>query len=63
MWIRAQATAQQSPLLRAEQLAAARAAFEGQVISNNLFRDCRRAAGLPETSVQRGRPKAKGSGK
>ncbi len=62
-WIQAQAAAQPVPLLRAEQLAAARAAFEGVEISDNLFRDCRRAAGLAETSVQRGRPKAKGSGK
>ena len=62
-WIQAQAAAHQVPPLRAEQLAAARAAFEGVEISDNLFRDCRRAAGLSETSVQRGRPKAKGSGK
>lgn len=62
-WIRAQAAAHQVPPLRAEQLAAARAAFEGREISDNLFRDCRRAAGLPEASVQRGRPKTKGSGK
>jgi hypothetical protein len=61
-WIRTQAEGAKWPLLRADQLAAARDAFAGHVITDNMFRDCRRAAQLPDHLVQKGRPKAKGSG-
>lgn len=61
-WIRAQAECANWPILRAEQLAAARDHFAGLVITDNMFRDCRRAAQLPDRLVQKGRPKAKGSG-
>ncbi len=60
-WIRAQAVSSHVPLLRDEQLAMAREVFGGCVITDNMYRDCRRAAGLPEDAVQRGRPKVKGS--
>jgi hypothetical protein len=60
-WIRLQATLPGPPLLRLEQLAAARAAFPGCNITPNMFRDRRREAGLPREAVQQGRPKAKGS--
>lgn len=60
-WIRAHAESATSPPLRVEQIAAARAAFAGQVITENMYRECRRAAGLTAGSVRIGRPKAKGS--
>jgi hypothetical protein len=60
-WIRAQASLSGPPLLRSEQLAAARVAFSDCVITANMFRDCRRDAGLPRDAVQQERPKAKGS--
>jgi hypothetical protein len=60
-WIRAQSSRPGRPLLRSEQLAAARVAFSDCVITANMFRDCRRDAGLPRDAVQQGRPKAKGS--
>lgn len=59
-WISAQAECATSPPLRHEQLAAARDAFRDVEISDNLFRECRRAAQLSLAKVQRGRPKAKG---
>jgi hypothetical protein len=59
-WIRQNVKGIQAPQLRADQLKAARDAFEGCDITENMFRDCRRAAGLPESAVQNGRPKAKG---
>lgn len=62
-WIKQDAQSSPAPRLRAEQLAAARHAFAGQAITENMFRNCRRAAGLPEKTVQRGRPKTKGSGR
>ena len=61
-WIRTQSASSGTPLLRAEQLAAARKAFAGCVITDNMYREYRRAASLPEAAVQRGRPIAKGSG-
>jgi hypothetical protein len=60
-WIRAHSDASKPPLLRAALLAMAREAFPGCVITDNMYRDCRREAGLPEEAVQRGRPKTKGS--
>lgn len=62
-WIRDNALTARGPVLRDEQKAAARAAFVGCVITDNLFRDCRRDAKLDGVSVQTGRPKVKGSGK
>ncbi|RYG99313.1 MAG: hypothetical protein EON58_04380 [Alphaproteobacteria bacterium] len=59
-WLRDHAERSESAPLRSEQLDAARSAFEGRVITDNMFRECRRAAALPARSVQRGRPKAKG---
>lgn len=59
-WIRSHAASLPEPPLRAEQLVAAREAFAGSVISDNLYKECRRAAGLSEGTVQRGRPKTKG---
>jgi hypothetical protein len=59
-WIRTDALSATSPRLRGEQLAAARETFADYEITENLFRDCRKAAGLPEEAVQRGRPKKKG---
>ncbi|MFC3558997.1 hypothetical protein ACFOKI_16490 [Sphingomonas qilianensis] len=62
-WIRNDARAASGPVRRDDQKAAARAAFVGCVITDNMFRDCRRDANLGEVSVQRGRPKVKGLGK
>lgn len=62
-WIRSHAEAADGPVLRDEQRAAARAAFVGCVITDDMFRNCRREANLSEVSVQKGRPKAKGLGK
>lgn len=59
-WIRNDALTAAGPVLRDDQKAAARAAFAGRVITDNLFRDCRRDANLGELSVQKGRPKVKG---
>jgi hypothetical protein len=59
-WIRTHAAGLSEPPLRSIQLAAAREAFAGSTISDNLYRECRRAAGLSQGSVQRGRPKTKG---
>jgi hypothetical protein len=59
-WIRTQAEGARWPPLRAEQLTGAREAFAGHVITDNMFRECRRAAQLPDALVQKGRPKAKG---
>jgi hypothetical protein len=61
-WIKSQIDPSRPPPLRAEQLAAARTAFAGCVITDNMYRECRRAASLPDAAVQRGRPKAKASG-
>jgi hypothetical protein len=58
-WIRNDAERPGPPLLRAEQYAAACKAFSGSTITPNMFRNCRRAAGLKNAAVQRGRPKAK----
>jgi hypothetical protein len=58
-WIRLHAGASGGPVLRDDQLAAARDAFVGNTISDSMYRECRRAAGLPKNSVQRGRPKIK----
>jgi hypothetical protein len=60
-WIRLQATLPGPPLLRSEQLAAARAKFPECNITPNMFRNCRREAGLPREAVQQGRPKVKGA--
>jgi hypothetical protein len=62
-WIRDHAQAASGPVLRDDQKAAARVAFVGCVITDNMFRDCRRDANLGKASVQKGRPKAKGLGK
>ena len=62
-WIRSNAASSGLPALRADQIAAAREAFAGLTISDNMYRECRRAAGLPAQAVQRGRPKTKGRGK
>lgn len=62
-WIRSHAEAADGTVLRDDQKAAARAAFKGCVITDTMFRDCRREANLGKISVQTGRPKAKGSGK
>ena len=62
-WIRSHAEAADGTVLRDDQMAAARAAFVGCVITDNMFRDCRRDANLGDESVQKGRPKAKGLGK
>jgi hypothetical protein len=59
-WIQSHAANSSLPALRGEQLAAAREAFAELNISDNMFRDCRRAANLTKESVQRGRPKTKG---
>ena len=59
-WIRSHAASSSLPILRADQLAAAREAFAAVTISDNMYRECRRAAGLPQETVQRGRPKTKG---
>lgn len=61
-WIRSDAERPGAPPLREKQLAAAREAFPGVNITNNMFLECRRSAGLGQSRVQRGRPKAKGSG-
>jgi hypothetical protein len=62
-WIRDYARAASGPVRRVDMMAAARAAFAGREITDNMFRDCRRAANLDKESVQTGRPKAKGFGK
>lgn len=59
-WIQSHAEASGKPVLRSVQLAEARAAFPSVVISANMYRECRRAAGLSSASVQTGRPKVKG---
>lgn len=59
-WIRDHARAAPQPVTRMEQLIAARAAFAPRVVSDNLFKECRRAADLPPHLVQQGRPKLKG---
>ncbi|KQU57499.1 hypothetical protein ASG67_17245 [Sphingomonas sp. Leaf339] len=61
-WLCIQADKAKWPLLRTEQLAAVREAFPNDTITDNMFRDCRRAAQLPDHLVQKGRPKTKGSG-
>jgi hypothetical protein len=61
-WIRNDAERPGPPALRAEQYAAACKAFSGSAITPNMFRNCRRAAGLKSAAVQKGRPKTKGSG-
>ncbi len=59
-WLQSHAAISKSPLLRSDQLAAAREAFAPAQITDNMYRECRRAADLPPLSVQRGRPKTKG---
>lgn len=59
-WIRDHASAASGPVRLADQRAAARVAFVGRVITDNMFRNCRRDADLGVLSVQRGRPKVKG---
>lgn len=58
-WIAVYVDQSTSPPLRANMLTAARDAFQVP-ISDNMFRECRRAAGLDSAQVQRGRPKTKG---
>lgn len=60
VWIRDHASAAGGPVLRGDQKAAAREAFGDRVISDEMFRVCRRDAKLGGISVQKGRPKAKG---
>lgn len=62
-WILNDALTACGPVLRDDQKAAARAAFVGCVITDNMFRNCRREANLGNVSVQKGRPKVKGLGK
>jgi hypothetical protein len=59
-WIIDHAQASAHAVTRTEQLIAARVAFAPQAITDNLFKECRRAAGLPAHLVQQGRPKLKG---
>ena len=63
-WIRSHAKSSDLPILRKDQLAAARVAFTGQHMYNmyNMYNECRRAAGLTAQSVQRGRPTIKRAG-
>jgi hypothetical protein len=61
-WIRDEAERAGPPTLRKDQYAAACKAFAGLTITDNMFTECRRAAGLKRSAIQRGRPKAKGSG-
>ena len=61
-WIRAHAQASSLPVLRADQLVAAREAFPDCRVTNHMYRECRRAAELSAEAVQRGRPKKKAGG-
>jgi hypothetical protein len=58
-WIEAQAQSATGPMTAKQVLEAARRAFSGTTISNNLFGQAWRAAAKPEHFRQRGRPKAK----
>jgi hypothetical protein len=62
-WIRSHAASSSLAILREDQLAAARKAFTGVTTTDNMYRECRRAARLPKETVQRGRPKTKGRDK
>jgi len=60
-WIRNYVEQFSSPPLRADVLAAAREAFEVE-ISDNMYKECRRAAGLEPHQIQEGRPPTKAKG-
>lgn len=60
-WIRAYVEQFSSPPLRDDVLAAARNAFEVP-ISDNMYRECRRAAGLEPHQIQSGAPLKKVEG-
>jgi hypothetical protein len=57
-WIKAQASSGRGPVKKADLLEEARRAFEGKIITQNMFRDARRDADLPASFVVQGRPKA-----
>lgn len=62
-WIEALGRAARGPVPAPEVRDAARRAFSGTTISDNLFREAWKVADKPKHFVQRGRPKLKVSGK
>ena len=61
-WIENQARSADGPMTSDQVLAAARRAFDGTKITDNMFREVWRLASKPEHFRQRGRPKAKVGG-
>ena len=60
-WIQTEIAKSSGPVRKADVEREARRAFEGVVISPNMFREAWRDADVPHHSKHRGRPKAKGS--